>query len=206
MPSNNSNLHWKNNTCSRCELANSKDRSRVVVATPCPGSPLLVVGEAPGADEDHYGRGFVGEAGKSLRTLLSDKGLSDKDYWVANVCRCRPPDNRKPKAQEIKACLPYLKSLIEEARPKVILAVGGRTAAAVLCGPGSLTSLISAGQNASYRSVDFCKSRYEEIAEVLRAVPYVVPMPHTSPRVLNNPAWADTAKAQIVKVAQLLAS
>lgn len=206
MPSNNSSLHWKNNTCSRCELAKSKDYSQVVVATSCPGGRLLVVGEAPGADEDRSGRGFVGDAGIKLRTLLSGSGLSEKDYWVANICRCRPPDNRKPKVQEIKACLPYLKSLIAEVQPKVILAVGGRTAAAVLCGPGTLTTLINAGEHANFRSADFCKSKYEEISGVMQAVPYVVPMPHTSPRVLNNPSWANTAKSQIAKAAELLAS
>jgi DNA polymerase len=86
---------------------------------------LVVVGEAPGANEDATGLPFVGAAGKYLDLLLSSVDLSRKDsVYICNVLKCRPPGNRDPQADEIEACSPYLKKQLELIRPRALLAVG----------------------------------------------------------------------------------
>jgi DNA polymerase len=85
----------------------------------------MVVGEAPGANEDETGIPFVGAAGKYLDLLLATVGLNRKDsVYIANVLKCRPPGNRNPLPEEIEACAPYLRKQIDLVRPKVLLAVG----------------------------------------------------------------------------------
>jgi uracil-DNA glycosylase family 4 len=85
----------------------------------------MVVGEAPGANEDRTGLPFVGQAGKLLDLLLASVGLSRlESVYICNVLKCRPPGNRNPEAGEIQSCSPYLKRQIELVRPEVILAVG----------------------------------------------------------------------------------
>jgi uracil-DNA glycosylase family 4 len=192
--------HWESAACKRCPQFSG---SNVVRATPCREGGILVVGEAPGTDENRERKGFIGEAGTRLRTLLHDAGLSDDDFGVANICRCQPPKNRKPTRQEIETCLPFLVSLIQETRPKVLLAVGGRTAAHVLCGPGTLTKLIADRASAQDWSGRNTRSTFELIKPVVANVPYLVPMPHTSPRVMNNKEWRDHAIKQVGLVAEL---
>jgi uracil-DNA glycosylase len=87
--------------------------------------------------------------------------------------------------------------LIKETRPKVILAVGGRTAAYALCGPGTLTKLITDRESAQDWSGRNTRSTFQLIKPVVANVPYVVPMPHTSPRVMNNPKWQPFIRRQI---------
>lgn len=171
---------WRNNACDRCPelVACRTPNSKVVVASPCPKGGLLAIGEAPGKDEDREGIGFIGGAGKKLHALLKDNGLSCREYGVANICRCRPPNNRKPTAQEIKACLPFLVSLILECQPKVILAVGGITPTAVLCGPGTLYSkLQSRLASGSWKAGLDKHLAHQGIQNALDAVTYVVPSP-----------------------------
>lgn len=186
--------HWESVACKRCPQFSG---SNVVRATPCSEGGILVVGEAPGADENRERKGFIGEAGTRLRTLLHGAGLSDDDFGVANICRCQPYKNRKPTRQEMEACLPFLVSLIQETRPKVLLAVGGRTAAHVLCGPGTLTKLIEDRASAQDWSGCNTRSTFELIKPVVANVPYLVPMPHTSPRVMNNKEWQAHAIRQV---------
>ena len=186
--------YWKDVTCERCPQFSG---SNVVAATPCREGGILVVGEAPGTYENSKGKGFIGEAGELLRTLLRGAELSDDDFGVANICRCQPYKNRKPSRQEMEACLPFLVSLIQETRPKVILAVGGRTAAHVLCGPGTLTKLIDDRAATHDWSGGNTRSTFQLIKPVVAKVPYVVPMPHTSPRVMNNPKWRKVAEDQV---------
>ena len=201
-------VQWQESSCSRCPdlVACRLSTSKIVVASPCPRGGLLAIGEAPGAKEDLDGVGFVGDEGEKLRELQTEAGLPTKLFGCANICRCRPPENRKPTRQEIGSCLPYLDSLIREIRPKVILAVGGRTAVTVLCGPGTLTMHIDDRAHAENWSSQLSQSRYEAIHGALSLVPYVVPMPHTSPRVLNNKAWAGIAKKQVAQAVELLMS
>lgn len=193
--------HWEERTCARCP---NFAGSTVVKATPCQEiGGVLVVGEAPGADENKAGEGFVGKAGKRLRDLLHQAELNDADFGVANICRCQPHKNRKPTRQEMETCLPFLVSLIQETRPKVILAVGGRTAVHVLCGPGTLKKLIDDRAIAQDWRGGNTHSTFHLIRSVLANVPYLVPMPHTSPRVMNNPKWREVADRQVRLAAEL---
>ena len=84
----------------------------------------MVIGEAPGADEDRQGEPFVGRAGKLLNEMLRAVGLPREDVYIANVLKCRPPNNRDPLPAEVAQCEPYLKRQVELVQPKIILAVG----------------------------------------------------------------------------------
>jgi uracil-DNA glycosylase len=109
--------------CTRCRLA--EGRTQVVFADGNPAARVLVVGEAPGANEDATGRPFVGAAGKLLDLLLAAVDLSREDsVYICNVIKCRPPGNRNPRPDEIDACSPYLRAQIQAVQPEAILAVG----------------------------------------------------------------------------------
>ncbi len=109
--------------CSRCRLA--EGRTQVVFSDGTPEGSVMVVGEAPGANEDRTGLPFVGAAGQLLDLLLASVDLSRRtSVYICNVIKCRPPGNRNPRADEIAACSPYLRRQIELVRPEVILAVG----------------------------------------------------------------------------------
>lgn len=109
--------------CTRCELC--EGRTQVVFSDGNPEGRLMVVGEAPGANEDRTGLPFVGAAGKLLDLLLATIDLSRKNsVYICNVIKCRPPENRNPTPKEIAACAPFLKRQIEIVRPEAILAVG----------------------------------------------------------------------------------
>ncbi|MSR23036.1 MAG: uracil-DNA glycosylase [Gemmatimonadetes bacterium] len=109
--------------CTRCPLAGG--RTQVVFSDGNPQARLVVVGEAPGANEDRTGLPFVGAAGKLLDLLLASVGLSrEVSVYICNVIKCRPPGNRNPQPIEIEACSPYLRRQIEFVRPEAILAVG----------------------------------------------------------------------------------
>lgn len=101
---------------------------------------IMLVGEAPGADEVRAKKPFQGRAGQELRKYMQSLGLSEENTFITNVCRCRPPENRKPKPKEIKACLPYLKEEVEEIQPKVI-ALLGATACKAFGVSGKITSI-----------------------------------------------------------------
>jgi uracil-DNA glycosylase len=112
--------------CSGCTLCGlSETRQHVVFADGSPEARVMVVGEAPGANEDATGLPFVGAAGKLLDLLLLSVGLSRaSSVYICNVIKCRPPGNRNPTAVEIERCAPYLRRQIELVQPEVILAVG----------------------------------------------------------------------------------
>ena len=84
----------------------------------------MVIGEAPGADEDRQGEPFVGRAGKLLNAMLQSVGLSREQVYIANILKCRPPNNRDPRPEEAASCFPYLRRQIELIQPDVIIAVG----------------------------------------------------------------------------------
>jgi uracil-DNA glycosylase len=108
--------------CPRCRLAET--RRHVVFGEGSAAAQVVVVGEAPGADEDRTGRPFVGPAGKLLTLLLASVGLAREEVYICNVLKCRPPGNRNPQPDEIEACSPYLLRQIELIRPQVVLACG----------------------------------------------------------------------------------
>jgi DNA polymerase len=109
-------------SCTRCEL--SQSRTNTVFGVGNPEADWLIIGEAPGAEEDRRGEPFVGRAGKLLDQMLLAIGQSRDSVFIANILKCRPPDNRDPKPAEAAACRDYLERQIELLQPKIILAVG----------------------------------------------------------------------------------
>ncbi|MFM7642776.1 MAG: uracil-DNA glycosylase, partial [Cyanobium sp.] len=109
--------------CCRCPLATG--RQQVVVSRGNPGAALMVVGEGPGAQEDELGLPFVGRAGQLLDQMLASVGIdSNRDAYICNVVKCRPPDNRKPTPDEMGACRPWLLQQISLVNPAVIVLAG----------------------------------------------------------------------------------
>ena len=126
--------------CRRCDLA--ADRQQVVVSRGNPAARLMLIGEGPGAQEDSAGLPFVGRSGQLLDQLLAAAGIdSNRDAYVANVVKCRPPGNRKPKPMELAACRPWLDHQIALVNPAVILLVGATALEGVLGIKGGITSL-----------------------------------------------------------------
>ena len=117
--------------CQRCDLA--KERKHVVVSRGQPSARLMVIGEAPGADEDAQGRPFVGRSGRLLDASLTEVGLDQEDdIYICNLIKCRPPGNRRPTPVELKACRPWLDRQILEVNPEVLLILGATASAALL--------------------------------------------------------------------------
>ena len=109
-------------SCTRCPL--HQTRTQTVFARGNPNARLMVVGEAPGYHEDKQGLPFVGKAGGLLNKMLNSIGFNAEDVYVANVLKCRPPENRDPVAEEIQQCAGYLAQQIALVQPALILAVG----------------------------------------------------------------------------------
>jgi DNA polymerase len=109
--------------CTRCKL-HSLGRSQVVFGVGNPEAQLMFVGEAPGADEDQQGVPFVGRAGQLLTKIIEAIGLQREDVYIANVIKCRPPQNRNPEPDEVETCEPFLFQQIDAIKPKVIVALG----------------------------------------------------------------------------------
>ncbi len=118
-------------SCRDCGLCES--RTRTVFGIGARNAELLLIGEAPGADEDRLGEPFVGRAGQLLTPMLGAIGLSREQVYIANVLKCRPPGNRDPKSDEVQHCEGYLLRQVELIRPRIILAVGRIAAQNLLC-------------------------------------------------------------------------
>jgi DNA polymerase len=108
--------------CMRCELGST--RTNFVFGEGNPNADLLIIGEAPGRDEDLSGHPFVGRSGKLLTSILEAIQLSRDDVYIANILKCRPPNNRRPSQSEVDKCEVYLHKQIELINPKYILALG----------------------------------------------------------------------------------
>ena len=108
--------------CIGCEL--HKKRTQSVLGVGNREAQWMIIGEAPGADEDRQGEPFVGRAGQLLNLMLAAIGLKREEVYITNVVKCRPPNNRDPHPEEVARCEPFLKNQIALVRPKVILAVG----------------------------------------------------------------------------------
>ena len=110
-------------SCVKCSL--SSTRNNVVFGRGNPHSKLFVIGEGPGQQEDEQGLAFVGRAGKMLDSTFLSVGIdTNEDCYISNIVKCRPPNNRKPLANEVKECLPWLNEQIEMIKPKVIVLAG----------------------------------------------------------------------------------
>jgi DNA polymerase len=110
------------NRCTACEL--HKGRTRAVPGEGPVSADIMFIGEAPGRNEDLQGRPFVGQAGRLLEELLGEIGLTRDDVWVSNIVKCRPPENRDPRPEEIAACAGYLERQIALLDPKAIATLG----------------------------------------------------------------------------------
>ncbi len=117
-------------SCNRCSLA--KERTRAVPGEGPGNAEILLIGEAPGRDEDHAGRPFVGRAGSILDRCLEEAGIERGQVFITNAVKCRPPKNRRPKKDEIEACRPYLEAQIGLVQPKVVILMGNAATKAVL--------------------------------------------------------------------------
>jgi DNA polymerase len=122
--------------CQRCPLHES--RNQAVFGVGSPSADWMIIGEAPGAEEDRLGEPFVGRAGRLLDAMLTALGESRETVYIANVLKCRPPNNRDPGPDEAERCAPYLERQITLIRPRVILALGRVAAQRLLESDGSL--------------------------------------------------------------------
>lgn len=124
--------------CNKCEL--SQKRSKVVFGEGNIKAPIMFIGEAPGADEDRMGVPFVGKAGQLLTKGLTALDLiRDRDYYICNVCKCRPENNRTPQEEEAEACIPYLRNQVALIKPKIIVCLGAIALRYVMDRDGKIT-------------------------------------------------------------------
>jgi DNA polymerase len=159
--------------CTRCKL--HKSRTNLVFGVGSPDARLMFVGEGPGADEDLQGEPFVGRAGQLLTQIIKAMGFARDQVYIANVVKCRPPENRNPEPDEIEQCGPFLRAQIEAIKPEVIVALG-KFAAQTLLGVETPISRL--------------RGRFHEMGPVV-----VMPTFHPS-YLLRNPAakrevWED---------------
>ena len=117
--------------CTRCKL-HGLGRRQIVFGVGSPAADIMFVGEAPGADEDVQGIPFVGRAGQLLTKMIEAMGLRRDEVYIANVLKCRPPNNRDPQPDEVESCEPFLFKQIASVQPKVIIALGAFAARALL--------------------------------------------------------------------------
>jgi len=117
--------------CTRCKL-HTLGRKQIVFGVGNPEADLMFVGEAPGADEDEQGIPFVGRAGQLLTKIIEAIDLRRDDVYIANIIKCRPPQNRNPEPDEVASCEPFLFRQIEVIKPKVIVALGKYAAQTLL--------------------------------------------------------------------------
>jgi uracil-DNA glycosylase len=117
--------------CPRCTPLVAS-RTQVVFGDGHPQAEIMLVGEAPGFYEDRQGKPFVGAAGRLLDQLLTEVGIQRRDVYIANIIKCRPPNNRNPRAEEIDNCKPYLLTQIDMIRPKVVCTLGNFSTQALL--------------------------------------------------------------------------
>ena len=125
--------------CQKCKLY--RTRTHPVPGEGNPRARLMLVGEAPGRDEDLEGRPFVGRAGKLLDQMLHAIKINRSEVYITNVVKCRPPNNRTPEPEEIEACLPYLAQQLKLIKPKIVCTLGLIAAQAVLATTESLGHL-----------------------------------------------------------------
>jgi len=115
-------LERRVSVCTLCDL--HRERTQTVFGVGQRSADLMIIGEAPGAEEDRQGEPFVGRAGKLLNAMLAAIGFSRDQVFIANILKCRPPANRDPRVEEAASCEPYLIEQITLIEPKIILAVG----------------------------------------------------------------------------------
>ena len=156
--------------CKECELA--KTRKHVVFGEGNEKAKIMIIGEGPGANEDLQGLPFVGRAGDLLTKMLLAIKIERKDAYITNIVKCRPPNNRDPKPQEVKACIHFLKEQIKLIKPKVLLLLGKVAANTLFDLNETMTNLREINLN------------YEEIKTFISYHPAAL---------LRNPQWKKLA-------------
>jgi DNA polymerase len=136
--------------CHRCRLC--EKRTNIVFGVGNAGARVVFIGEGPGLDEDQRGEPFVGRAGQLLTKIIEAMGLKRQEVYIANVVKCRPPDNRTPLPDEIGTCSPYLFRQVSAIRPRVVVCLGTQAAQAVLGTRETITRL-----RGSFREVNDMK-------------------------------------------------
>ena len=134
--------------CTRCKL-HTLGRTQVVFGVGNPNADLMFVGEAPGADEDEQGIPFIGRAGQLLTKIIEAIALTREDVYIANIIKCRPPQNRNPEPDEVATCEPFLFQQIDAIKPKIIVALGKYAAQTLLRTDTPISRL--RGQQFDYR-------------------------------------------------------
>jgi DNA polymerase len=125
--------------CRRCRLC--EGRTHLVFGVGHPAAEILFIGEAPGRDEDLQGEPFVGAAGQLLTKMIGAMGLERDEVYIANVTKCRPPENRDPTPEEVDTCEPFLRRQIEAIKPRIIIALGNFAAKTLLRTDQGITRL-----------------------------------------------------------------
>ena len=164
----------------RCGL--HKGRSQVVFGVGHPDADLMLVGEAPGRDEDLQGEPFVGRAGQLLTRIIEAMQMKREDVYIANVVKCRPPENRNPASSEIALCSPFLYEQIELVSPQVICALGRFACMTLLKSSSPLSRM---------------RGRMHELAGIPVVVTYH-PAALLRYEHLKRPTWADMQRVQQV--------
>ncbi len=136
--------------CKACPLC--KSRNKTVPGQGSPAPEILFIGEGPGAEEDRQGLAFVGAAGQLLTKIIQAMGFTRDQVFIGNVVKCRPPENRTPMPDEMKACLPYLQEQIALLKPKIIVAMGATAVRGLLDVETGITRL--RGRWLSYEGID----------------------------------------------------
>ncbi len=171
-------------TVSRCrKCALSKTRTKTVFGTGSYRAPLILVGEAPGAEEDRQGLPFVGRAGQLLTKMLAYIGLKREDVYITNVLKCRPPNNRDPLPAEVACCEPYLLAQLEVVKPRLICALGRHAAQTLL---------------KTDRGINSLRGRFHDYHGIK-----ILPTYHPA-YLLRNPADKDKTKEDLQKVKTFL--
>jgi DNA polymerase len=126
--------------CTKCRL--HQNRTNTVPGEGNQKSRIMFIGEAPGADEDRLGRPFVGKAGQLLDKALNALDFSrDKNFYICNICKCRPEGNRTPEGDEAEACLPYLRNQVAVIKPRIIVCLGATSARYIIDRQARITSI-----------------------------------------------------------------
>lgn len=123
--------------CKKCKLCNN--RTNIVLGIGNRNAKVMFIGEGPGADEDIQGEPFVGKAGKLMNQAFKGIGIKREDVYICNVVKCRPPMNRNPEADEVKACINYLREQVMLVKPKIIVLLGSVALKAILGDEYSIT-------------------------------------------------------------------
>ena len=171
--------------CQLCPL--HKSRKQTVFGVGDTKARLMIIGEAPGAEEDRLGEPFVGRAGKLLNMMLKTVGLDRTNVYICNVLKCRPPNNRDPTLDEVKLCTPYLENQIALMKPDLLLAVG-RVAAHYLLGIATPLNKLR-GQTLQFSDLN---------------IPLVVT--YHPAYLLRNPRDKGKAYVDLLRVSRILAS